>query len=62
MSFHNFKSGCLICGNEIIVESKEVEHICAICNKNLYLQLFVVMVIMFVINVIVIPRSLLIYY
>ena len=34
MSFHNFKSGCLICGNEIIVESKEVEHTCAICNKK----------------------------
>lgn len=34
MSFHNFKSGCLICGNEIIVESKEIEHTCAICNKK----------------------------
>lgn len=34
MKNYNFKSGCLICGNPIIIQDKESEHICSICNNK----------------------------
>lgn len=34
MEIYNFKSGCLICGKSIIIQSKESEHTCSICHKN----------------------------
>ena len=34
MKIDNFKSGCLICGEPIIIQNKEYKHICSICNKN----------------------------
>ena len=34
MKQSNFKSGCLICGNQIIIQEKESEHTCSLCHKN----------------------------
>lgn len=34
MKNNNFKSGCLICEQPVIIQKKESIHICSICNKS----------------------------
>ena len=34
MTMNNFKSGCLICGEKLIIENKAKEYTCFICNKK----------------------------